>query len=319
MKSPKQIAQLAQMACIWEACAPKPGSVNRHHDFADASLEDFMISAVAIGPSLENAAHASVGQIILQAIQDAQQWVRSNTNLGMVLLLAPLAKACLTNEMIAGGEASPKIVERDLRKTLTGILESLTVDDARLAYAAIRLAKPGGLGSVSSADVAQEPSLTLLRAMEMAQDRDAIAREYVSGFEITFEIGLPALRDSLPQVGDFTSAVVQTFLNILARIPDTLIARKRGLDTASNISKRAQEVLKQGGVFTPEGRTELSALDGELRDDSNTLNPGTTSDLTAAAIFLALVENPKLIKTIPNCRLQIKNDTLRFGFSKFQF
>ncbi len=298
MKSAKRFAQLAQMACVLEACAPKPGSVNRHNDFTDASLEDFMISAIAIGPSLENAADTSIGQTIWRAIQDTQRWVHSNTNLGMVLLLAPLVKTCLTNEKIVGGEASPKIVDEDFRKTLNGILDSLTVEDARFAFAAIRLANPGRLGKVSSSDVTQEPSLTLLQAMQLAQDRDSIAREYVSGFKITFETGLPALRESVSQVRDVSSAVVQTFLTILARVPDTLIARKRGLDTASQISKRARQVLEAGGIFTPEGRIELSSMDRELRDDSHTLNPGTTSDLTAAAIFLALIENPGQINTV---------------------
>lgn len=305
MKSTKRLAQLAQMACIREACAPKPGSVNRRHDFTDASLEDFIISAIAIGPSLENAADASIGQTVWQAIQDTQQWVHSNTNLGMVLLLAPLVKACLINKKIAGGETSPQIVDEDLRETLRAILKSLTVEDARLAYAAVRLAKPGGLGKVSSADVTREPSITLLQAMELAQERDSIAREYVSGFKITFETGLRALRESASQIRDFSGAVVQTFLTILACVPDTLIARKRGPDTASQVSKRAHQVLEVGGVLTPEGRESLSAMDRELRDESHALNPGTTSDLTAAAIFLALVENPNLIKTFSGFKLQV--------------
>jgi triphosphoribosyl-dephospho-CoA synthase len=298
MKSPKQIVQLAQVACIWEACAPKPGSVNRCHDFSDASLEDFMTSAIAIGPSLENAAGASIGQTVWQAIQDTRRWVHSNTNLGMVLLLAPLVKACLTNEKIAGRETTPQIVDKDLRETLGSILKSLTVEDARLAYAAIRHAKPGGLGRVSDSDVDREPSLTLLQAMELAQDRDSVAREYAGGFKITFETGLPALRESVSQIRDFSGAVVQTFLTILACVPDTLIARKRGPDTATQVSKRAYQVLEAGGVLTPDGREGLSAMDHELRDGSHALNPGTTSDLTAATIFLALIENPSII--IPN-------------------
>jgi triphosphoribosyl-dephospho-CoA synthase len=309
MKSVERFAQLAQMACIREACASKPGSVNLRHDFTDVSLEDFMISAVAIGPSLENAADASVGQTIWRAIQDTQRWVSSNTNLGIVLLLAPLVKACLINKKIAGGEASPQSVDEDLRETLNGILKSLTVEDARLAYAAIRCAKPGGLGKVSSSDVAREPSLTLLQAMELAQDRDSIAREYISGFKITFETGLPALRESVSRIHDFSGAVVQTFLTILAHVPDTLISRKRGPDAASQVSKRARQVLEAGGVLMPEGREELSAMDRELRDESHVLNPGTTSDLTAAVIFLALIENPNLIKTVTGCRFQVKNQS----------
>ncbi len=305
MKSAQRFAQLAQMACILEACAPKPGSVNRGNDFLDTSLEDFLISAIAIGPSLEDAAEAGIGQTILRATQDTRRWVRSNTNLGIILLLTPLAKACLLEAKAAGGGAFPKIVPEGLRQTLKGILGSLTLEDARLAYAAIRLAKPGGLGRISDSDVSQEPALTLLQAMALAQNRDSIAREYANRFAITFEIGLPALRESLSQTQDFSSAVVQAFLTILSRVPDTLIARKGDIDIALQVSSRAREVLEAGGIFTHKGREELASLDRELRDPSHLLNPGTTSDLTAAAIFLALIENPDLLKAVSGFKLKV--------------
>jgi len=276
-----RIAHLVQMACIWEACAAKPGNVNRHHDFPDTSLEDFLASALAIGPAFENAARAGVGQTILRATADTRRRVRCNTNLGLVLLLAPLAKACLE----AG--TAPR-VER-VRELLRATLNALTVEDARLVYAAIRLAQPGGLGKVSQADVSGEPSLTLLQAMALAQDRDSIAREYVTDFAITFETGLPALKEAA-RAGDFSDAVVQAFLTILSRVPDTLIARKKGPGPARQVSKRAAEALDRGGVFTHEGRAELAKLDRALRDPSHRLNPGTTADLAAAAIFLYLVE-----------------------------
>lgn len=279
MKTGRQIAQLAQMACIWEACASKPGNVNRYHDFSDTSLEDFLLSAVAIGPAFENAAQVGVGQTIWQATVDTRKWVQSNTNLGLILLLVPLAKACLTET-------------ENVRQSLRAVLNSLTVEDARLTYAAIRLAQPGGLGQVSQADVAEEPSITLLQAMALAQGRDAIAREYVTSFSIAFEIGLPALKGFLSRGVDFSSAIVQTFLSILSQVPDTLIARKKGLEAARQVSKWAGEVLTQGGVFTLEGRARLAEMDRALRDATHLLNPGTTADLTAAAVFLALFEAP---------------------------
>jgi triphosphoribosyl-dephospho-CoA synthase len=294
MKKAEQIAQLAQMACIWEACAPKPGSVNRLRDFPDASLEDFLVSGIAVGPAFGDAAPVCVGQTIWRATRDTRRWVHSNTNLGMILLLAPLVKACL-NKALSGGSASPKMAPESFREDLGGILNSLTVEDARLAYAAIRLAQPGGLGRVAKADVSEEPSLTLLQAMALAQDRDSIAREYARNFEITFGIGLPALRASLSQARDFSDAIVQTFLSILSQVPDTLIARKRGIELAHWVSKRAEKVLEAGGILTRAGQEELAAMDRELRDTNHTLNPGTTSDLTAAAIFLVLVENPDLL------------------------
>ena len=145
---------------------------------------------------------------------------------------------------------------------------------------------------MSQADIAEEPSLTLLQAMSLAQRRDAVASEYVTSFAITFETGLPALNAAMEKEMDFSGAVVQAFLTILSRVPDTLIARKKGLETARQVSQKASEVLNRGGIFTPQGRTGLEEMDRKLRDKAHSLNPGTTADLTAAAIFLYLMNNP---------------------------
>jgi triphosphoribosyl-dephospho-CoA synthase len=290
MANGRRIAQLAQIACIWEACAPKPGNVNRTHNFSDTSLEDFLLSAAAIGPVFENAAQMGIGQVVWQAMVETRRWVKTNTNLGLILLLAPLAKACSSLEENAGKEIALHLSLETIRKRLKDTLNSLTVEDARNTYAAIRLAQPGGLGRVSQSDVADEPSITLLQAMALAQDRDAVAREYSAGYAISFETGLPALKKALHQSGDFSQAIVQTFLTILKQVPDTLIARKRGFNMAMQVSQQAEEVLKMGGAFSPEGQAALAEMDRALRDETHTLNPGATADLTATAIFLFLLE-----------------------------
>ncbi len=280
MRTAKEITQLAQRACILEVCARKPGNVSRDHDFSDTSFEDFLLSAIAIGPAFENASKTGVGQIIWQAASDTRRLVRPNTNLGLILLLAPLVKACLAASCFG-----------NVRQSLSSVLNSLSVEDARLAYAAIRLVQPGGLGQVSQADVSEEPSITLLQAMVLAQSRDSIASEYVTSFSTTYEIGLPALKQARSDGADQSGAAVQTYLTILGRIPDTLIARKIGFETARQVSQRAEEVLGLGGIFTPKGREAIWEMDQYLRDPSHTLNPGTTADLTAAAIFLASLES----------------------------
>ena len=290
MNNRQRIAQLAQIACIREACAPKPGNVNRARDFADTALEDFLISAAAIGPALENAAQAGVGQTIWRATADTRRWVQTNTNLGLILLLTPLVKACLAVAEAPDERSAPEWDFAKVRQRLGAILDGLTVEDARHAYAAIRLVRPGGMGWVAQADVNDEPGITLLQAMALAQQRDAIAREYATGYRITFETSLPALKDAIACSGDFPKAIVQTFLTILAKVPDTLIARKRGFDVARQVSLRAGAIISLGGIFTPEGQSGLAAMDQALRDEHHTLNPGTTADLTAAAIFLALLE-----------------------------
>jgi triphosphoribosyl-dephospho-CoA synthase len=295
------LAQAAQLACLLEVSAPKPGNVNRLNDFADARFADFVISAIAIGPAMEGAARAGVGQTIWKAIRDTQRLVRSNTNLGMVLLLAPLVKACAyTHLSLAERKARARcqrqecrppttVSNADLRESLAHVLATLSIEDAQRAYSAIRAARPGGLGKSSRADVASEPTITLFQAMALAQERDAIAREYVTDFAITFETSYPALEDAWHAAGDLSTAIVQAHLTTLAHVPDTLIARKRGTEIADQVSRWASDVLEAGGVFTAQGQAKLAELDRALRDDGHTLNPGTTADLTAAAIFLLLL------------------------------
>jgi triphosphoribosyl-dephospho-CoA synthase len=272
-------AQAAQLACLLEVSADKPGNVTWGKPFWDTRYVDFMTSAVAIGPAMREAARKPVGETILRAVRDTRQFVSTNTNLGMLLLLAPLAKA-------AGNPHS-----QGLRAAVGEVLQALTVDDARHAFEAIRLAAPGGLGDADVHDVhAAEVSVTLLEAMRAARERDAVAREYVTDFAITFELGYPALRQFLEEGQRLSSAIVQTALTILALVPDTLILRKEGPAVARDVSRRAVAVLEAGGVFSERGRAALAAFDRSLRGDAHRLNPGTTADLTTASIFVYLVE-----------------------------
>jgi triphosphoribosyl-dephospho-CoA synthase len=127
--------------------------------------------------------------------------------------------------------------------------------------------------------------------MSLAQERDSIAREYVTNFAITFEIGYPTLRKAWHAAGNPADAIVQAYLTLLAHVPDTLIARKRGAEMARQVTHWAAEALEMGGVFTAQGRQAVTALDRALRDEHHALNPGTTADLTAAAIFLILLHD----------------------------
>jgi len=280
MMDSDKISWAAEMACLLEVSAEKPGNINRRNDFNDSGFEDFIISAAAIGPAFRCAAQAPVGETILKAIRDTKRFVRVNTNLGIVLMLVPLAKAA----GVAGFDA--------LRPALGSVLRGLTVNDAHLAYEAIRLANPGGLGTVEQHDLkGADGQITLYEAMHLAQDRDSLAREYVTDFKITFEIGLTAFMTALKKGAAISEAVVQTFLSILAQVPDTLIARKKGMDIAIDISSQAAQILKYGGIFSSRGREEISQFDLALRDERHTLNPGTTADLIAAVLFVFLLEN----------------------------
>ena len=272
-----EIAALAELACLLEVSAPKPGNVSPGRHFADLTYEDFLASAVAIGPVFTRIADQSLGETIRQAVDVTACWTKTNTNLGIVLLLAPLAKAAALG---SGGE---------LREAVQRVLDQTTVDDARQVYAAIRRARPGGLGRAESQDVAGEPDVTLLEAMRLASDRDGIAREYATGFETTFDRGAPALSTAHRDGLSWSDAVVEAYLSLLASSIDTHIVRRTGMAAAERVSALAREALAAGGVRTAEGRRAVEDMDRAMRDARNSNNPGTTADLTAAAIFVTLL------------------------------
>jgi triphosphoribosyl-dephospho-CoA synthase len=263
----KSIGLFVNLACLWEATARKPGNVHRFRDFADCNYLDFAVSAAAIAPIFDKAAESSVGQLALDAVSVTKALVHSNTNLGIVLLLSPLAKATS---------------EPSLRAGVTKVLNSLTVGDAEQVYEAIRLAAPAGLGKVKDQDVADKPTLKLREVMALAADRDRIAAQYVSGFADVFDAGVPALTRGLNKTGTLEEAIIACHLRLLARFPDSSIARKCGTAVAEEASQRARSALSAG----PEGVVEL---DTWLRADGHRRNPGTTADLVTASLFVALV------------------------------
>jgi triphosphoribosyl-dephospho-CoA synthase len=270
------VSVAAQLACLLEASAPKPGNVSPGRHFADARYEDFLASAAAIGEPLVGAATRPLGATVRLAIDATARWTRSNTNLGIVLLLAPLARAAL--------------LSTDLRPGLRDVLAATTLEDARDVYAAIRRAGPGGLGTVENQDIATEPDVTLLDAMRLAAGWDGIAREYTTAFEVTFGAGAPSLEQARRDGLSWDDAVVETFLTLLAASPDTHVARRAGAAVAAEVSTGARAALAAGGVRSPSGRRAIDDLDRRLRDPRHAANPGTTADLTAAAIFVVLLK-----------------------------
>jgi triphosphoribosyl-dephospho-CoA synthase len=276
--APDVVVRAAQVACVLEASAEKPGNITPSHDFDDTSYEDMLRSGIALGPALGQAGTRGVGETVLAAVRASRGTAGANTNLGIALLLAPLARAALTPS------------DRPLRERLGGVLAGLTIDDARDAYEAIRLAGAGGLDEPVEHDVREEPRVTLREAMASAAPRDTIAAEYVNDYAVTFELGLPAFADALRAGQRPRDAIVETALRLLATIPDTLIARKRGADAAGRVATSARRVLVAGGVRSPRGRTALAEFDASLRRDRNALNPGTTADLVTAVLFVALLE-----------------------------
>jgi triphosphoribosyl-dephospho-CoA synthase len=276
VRSPDSVAGAAQLACVLEVSAEKPGNITPSHDFHDTSYEDMLRSAVAVGPELARAGERGVGETVLAAVRASRQVAPANTNLGIALLLAPLAKAALD-----GGA---------LRARLGATLRALDVADARAAYAAIRVSSAGGLREQVEHDVRSEPTVGLREAMASAAGRDSIASEYATDYALTFDTGIPALVAARGDGLGVREAIVELHLRLLDAAPDTLIARKRGAEVAAGVSAGARDVLSAGGVRTEAGQRALRSFDASLREPGNALNPGTTADLVTATLFVALLE-----------------------------
>ncbi len=266
---PELIQSAFVEACLAELAALKPGNVHIHAPGHGMIVEDFIISARAAAPYIA-APGANVGARIEAAVTATFAAVGKNTNLGIVLLCAPLALA-----------AERARSAQDVHHALRQVLATLTVADAGAAFRAIALASPAGLGTVPHHDVRTLPEITLLQAMQQAAARDRIAYQYAHDFIDVFATGLPALRRH------FTPwSAVGAYLAFLAAFPDSHIARKHGLAAAEAVRDAATPLAARfaatgaPALFTP----ELAALDSAFKRQN--LNPGTSADLAVASMFV---------------------------------
>jgi triphosphoribosyl-dephospho-CoA synthase len=266
-------------ACLLDVTALKPGNVGLHAGGHGMQPVDFIRSAEAAAPAIARPAGA-VGERIHRAIVATHAAVGTNTNLGIVLLAAPLAH-------VAWGPPGREALVQRLRACLA----SLTVEDARFAFEAIRLARPGGLGTADRHDVHAPARVSLLDAMHEAADRDMIARQYASGYADVLDTGLARLAAARARGRDWRWTTTEVYLAFLARHPDSHVARKFGAAEAAILRDAAVERDR-----TAAGATDLAAAaerliewDGELK--ARGLNPGTSADLTVATIFLAFLSD----------------------------
>lgn len=263
---------IAQLACTVEVLSHKAGNVHPEASFDDASCSDFLASAVAIRPVFDRAAELGVGRLVLEAVKATKLVTPGNTNLGMILLLAPLAVAS---------------IEGDLKQGVSRVLNQLTDLDAQHVYEAIRLAQPGGLGNVSEGDVAESPTVGLLEAMRLAADRDLIAKQYINGFADVFDQAAAWLHEAYHDHGmALDAAIVMAHLQVMAAEPDSLIARKCGLAAAVESMHRADAVLKAGYPVGLAGIKAFDAFDGWLRQSGHARNPGASADLICAGLYV---------------------------------
>ncbi|AXV39340.1 triphosphoribosyl-dephospho-CoA synthase [Methanobacterium sp. BAmetb5] len=304
------VSKCAQIASVLEVSGhPKPGNVHRTQNFPDMVFEDFLLSGIAIGDTMAQAAkrglkyrdtpdkweNIGLGELILEAVTETDHWVANNTNLGIVMLTTPLS-------VVAGMSDEDKINWDTFRDKVDGIIKSTTPEDAVNLYKAINIADAGGMGEQEELDVAAESSLQKLRddgvnlfdVLEISAPWDKLSYELTHKMPVTFNIGYPTFKE-VKSGYQLNQATVQTFLTILSRVPDTLISRKFGDKKAQEVSEQARYILDQGGMLTSEGRAGVEKFDQELIDRG--LNPGTTADFTASSIMVSYLDGYHDYKT----------------------
>ena len=268
------VAAAFRAACRDELESPKPGNVHLFAPGHRMEAQDFLDSAEAAAPAI-SAAEPGVGARILAAVEATKARVGQNTNLGILLLCAPLAEAAL------------RFPGFPLRAGLEHALAGLTQSDAALCFEAIALAQPAGLGEAPEHDVSAPARVTLLEAMRAAASRDRIAYQYANGFRDIFGLGLGALAPARQAGAEPWLATLRVYLAFFSCFPDSHIARKYGEEAAERVRREAAEfVEKQGNWADPETvRAEALLFDAALK--ARGLNPGTSADLTVATLFAA--------------------------------
>jgi triphosphoribosyl-dephospho-CoA synthase len=267
----EQIRRAYIDACYQEIEALKPGNVHRFADGHRMNAQQFFESAQVSSHAVCDPA-LSTGQRILAGVTATRNKIGTNTNLGILLLCVPLAKAA-------------ENLKSDLQSSLAGTLEKLELDDARDVFSAIVLAQPGGLGSAPKHDVSTAPEVSLLEAMREAADRDMIARQYVTGFADIFAGGLLAHKAAIDRNERGMWPTVFIYLYFLSAFPDSHVARKHGNVIAENTRKEAEQILAriEGLNDGKEREKVLLAFDAKLKAAG--INPGTSADFTVATLF----------------------------------
>ncbi len=266
-----RVSRAVWRACVEEVVAMNPGNVSIYSSGHGMTAEDFLASARAAAGAIGGTTRG-VGERVLAAVRATQQTVGCNTNLGIVLLCAPLVHAVLC-----------KLPGRGLEKRVRQVLAKLDRIDADQVYRAIRLAQPGGLGTSLEHDVRDPPRVTLLEAMRVAAHRDRIAWQYAHGFADIFGFAVPRMREAISRWGDRDWAVIAVYLALLARFPDTHVERKFGHEKADLVRVAAKRFATElWACGHPRQMLQpLREFDAELKRDG--INPGTTADLTVAA------------------------------------
>lgn len=267
-------------ACLAELEALKPGNVHIFADGHGMQVQDFIASAEVSAPALcddQAYGYRVLGQRILQALQATQAKVGCNTNLGIVLLAAPVVQARLQYPQLS------------LQASLCQVLQQTTVEDAALVYEGIRLVSPAGMGQRDEHDVSQAPQITLLQAMQLASPNDMVARQYFHAYAKIFSTVMPLYEACSQRWGRSAWALTAVYLYWLSSEPDSHISRKYGAHLASEIQHVASDhytafiALENPKHYMP----VLLQWDTDLKLAG--INPGTSADLTVITAMISFL------------------------------
>lgn len=271
------LIELYKNACEVELQAFKPGNVSVFADGHDMTVQDFRKSyEVSAQPLCE--ANYSLGEKIFYATKATRDAVGCNTNLGIILLCAPLIQAV------------QRYPDLKLRDGLGQVLNSTTIEDANWAFQAISLAKPGGLGEARKQDVSQNATVSLQEAMRLACDKDRIALQYVSDYKDIFDLGVLSYTHTFNRWQKQNWAAVAVYANLLSQFPDSHIERKFGSRYSVKVKDMMTELSSKLNIIeNPEQvKPLLYQMDTELK--SHGLNPGTSADLTVTTVLTVFLE-----------------------------
>ncbi|WP_198598328.1 triphosphoribosyl-dephospho-CoA synthase [Mangrovicella endophytica] len=276
------VAEAFEAACLAELEALKPGNVHRHASGHGMDAAHFEAAAAAAAPFIA-AKSTRIGTRILGAVRASWAATGLNTNLGILLLCAPLAAAA---EQVAPS-GDPGADADALRAAVRAVLGALGEQDAADVFAAIALASPGGLGTAPEHDVHAPPAIGLVKAMQVAESRDLVARQYAGGYAEIWRVGLPCLLNEEGRPATDSWATIRCFLAFAGAFPDSHIARKYGAEVAADVQRRMQTMGKhlKAHDHSQHALALLASLDAELKAER--LNPGTSADLTVATLFIA--------------------------------
>jgi triphosphoribosyl-dephospho-CoA synthase len=319
------IMMAAQLASSLEVSGtPKPGNVHRSADFIDTRFEHYLAGAIAIGPHIRDVAikgievgldriklnEIGIGRYVKEAVHEVKLWHKGgNTHLGIILLFTPLAASAGFMKAKFG-----KIEPRGLGSTLSKVMKATNYQDAADVYDAILESNTSALGKLDVKAVPdlmnldakskiKEQKISLYELMKISSGWDNVAKELTTGMKISINLGYKTLFDVYEKTNDINTAIVHAFLTMLAKHSDTLIARKVGakhfeeisraleigLIEAKKVSKQAKNVLRLGGLTSETGKRALIQFDKSLREPKNRLNPGTTADITASSLMIAIL------------------------------